>query len=90
MHPNFTFLNNGKVKYYTYPGGNQPELEEIGTYGLNGDILIMNFPETTEIKFKNKIIFINETQFNLEEIQEAGYETWNAESYFKTNDPNLN
>ena len=57
---------------------------------MNGDIITMNFPETVEIKFKNKVIFINETQFDFQEIQESGYDSWNAESYFKTNDPNLN
>lgn len=89
-HPKFTFLSNGRVKYYVYPSGNQPELEEIGIWNLNGDILTMNFPETIEIKFKNKVIFISETQFDFEEIQESGYDTWSAESYFKTDDPNLN
>lgn len=90
VHPKFTFLSNGRVKYYVYPSGNQPELEEIGTWNMNGDIITMNFPETVEIKFKNKVIFINETQFDFQEIQESGYDSWNAESYFKTNDPNLN
>ena len=90
VHPKFTFLSNGRVKYYVYPSGNQPELEEIGTWNMNGDIITMNFPETVEIKFKNKFIFINETQFDFQEIQESGYDSWNAESYFKTNDPNLN
>jgi len=32
IHPKFTFLNNNKVKYYTYPSGSKPELEEIGTW----------------------------------------------------------
>lgn len=90
VHPKFTFLSNGRVKYYTYPSGSQPELEEIGTWNMNGDILTMNFPETVEIKFKNKVTFISETQFDFEEIQESGYDTWSAESYFKTDDPNLN
>ena len=90
VHPKFTFLSNGRVKYYVYPSGNQPELEEIGTWNMNGDIITMNFPETVEIKFKNKVIFINETQFDFQEIQESGYDSWNAESYFKTNDPNIN
>ena len=90
VHPKFTFLSNGRVKYYVYPSGNQPELEEIGTWNMNGDIITMNFPETVEIKFKNKVIFINETQFDFQEIQESGYDSRNAESYFKTNDPNLN
>ena len=58
VHPKFTFLSNGRVKYYVYPSGNQPELEEIGTWNMNGDIITMNFPETVEIKFKNKVIFI--------------------------------
>ena len=90
VHPKFTFLTNGRVKFYVYQSGNQPELEEIGTWNMNGDIITMNFPETVEIKFKNKVIFINETQFDFQEIQESGYDSWNAESYFKTNDPNLN
>lgn len=90
VHPKFTFLSNGKVKYYTYPSGKKPELEEIGTFTMNGNIITMNFPETVEIKFKNTVTFISETQFNFEKIQESGYDTWSAESYFKTEDPNLN
>lgn len=90
IHPKFTFLSNGKVKYYTYPSGKQPELEEIGTFNMNDNIITMKFPEKVEIKFKNKITFINETQFKFDEIQESGYDTWSAETYFKTTDPNLN
>ncbi|WP_028123697.1 hypothetical protein [Epilithonimonas tenax] len=89
VHPKFTFMSNGKVKYYVYPSGNI-ELEEIGTWNMSNGIITMVFPETVEIKFKNKVIFVSETQFNFEEIQESGYDTWNAESYFKTDDPNLN
>ena len=90
VHPKFTFLNNGNVKYYTYPSGSQPELEEIGTWTLNGDILIMEFPETVLIKFKNKVIFISDSEFEFEEITESGFDSWSAENYFKTDDPNLN
>lgn len=89
-HPKFTFLSNKKVKYYTYPSGNQPELEEIGTWNLNGDVLTMDFPETVDIKFKNKITFTSDTEIEFEEIIQSGYDTWNAETYFKTDDPNLN
>lgn len=90
VHPKFTFLSNGNVKYYTYPSGNEPELEEIGTYNLNGGILIMEFPENVLIKFKNKITFTSETELEFEEINESGFDTWSAETYFKTEDPNLN
>ena len=90
IHPKFTFMSNGKVKYYIYPNLTYPELAEIGTWSMNNNIITMIFPETVEFKYKNKVIFINETQFNFEEIQEPGYGTWPAKSYFKTNDPNLN
>lgn len=90
VHPKFTFLNNGNVKYYTYPSGSQPELEEIGTWSMSGDILTMDFPETVDIKFKNKIIFTNENEIEFEEVNQSGYDTWGAETYYKTIDPNLN
>ena len=90
VHPKFTFLSNGNVKYYTYPSGTEPELEEIGTWNMSGDILTMEFPETVLIKFKNKIIFTNETQIEFEEVNQSGFDTWSAETYFKTTDPNLN
>lgn len=90
QYPKFTFLENGNVKYYTYPNGNQPELEEIGTWNMNGDILIMEFPETVLIKFKNKVTFISDSELEFEEINENGFDTWNADTYYKTNDPNLN
>ncbi len=90
VHPKFTFLSNGNVKYYTYPSGNNPELEEIGTWNMNGDILIMEFPETVVIKFKNKVTFISDTELEFEEINESGFDTWSAQTYYKTDDPNLN
>ena len=90
VHPKFTFMSNGKVKYYTYPGGSQPELEEIGTFSLSGDILTMDFPETVDIKFKNKITFTSETEMEFEEVTQSGFDTWSAETYYKTTDPNLN
>ncbi len=90
VHPKFTFLANGNVKYYTYPSGNNPELEEIGTWNMSGDILTMDFPETVDIKFKNKIIFTSETQIEFEEVNQSGFDTWSAETYYKTTDPNLN
>lgn len=90
VHPKFTFLSNGNVKYYTYPSGSQPELEEIGTYSLNGDILVMNFPETVLIKFKNKVIFVSDTEMEFEEVNENGFDTWSADTYYVTDDPNLN
>jgi len=88
-NPKFTFLSNGKVKYYTYRN-NQPSLEETGTWNLNGDFLIMTFTETVELKFKNKIIIINDNQIDFQQVNEYGYDSWNSESYFKTTDPNLN
>ena len=54
VHPKFTFLSNGNVKYYTYPSGSQPELEEIGTWSMSGETITKDIPETVEIKFKNK------------------------------------
>ena len=90
VHPKFTFLSNGNVKYYTYPSGSEPELEEIGTWNMSGDILTMEFPETVLIKFKNKVIFTSETEIEFEEVNQSGFDTWNAETYFKTTDPNLN
>lgn len=90
VHPKFTFLSNGNVKYYTYPSGNEPELEEIGTWNMSGDILTMEFPETVLIKFKNKVIFTSATEIEFEEVIQSGFDTWSAETYFKTTDPNLN
>lgn len=90
VHPKFTFLSNGNVKYYTYFSGSTPQLEEIGTWAISGDIITMDFPETVDIKFKNKIIYINDSEFEFEEITQVGYDTWNAELYYKTTDPNLN
>lgn len=90
VRPKFTFLSNGNVKYYTYAGGNEPELEEIGTYSLNGDILLMEFPETVLLKFKNKVTFLNDTELEFEEVNENGFDSWSAATYFKTEDPNLN
>ena len=90
VHPKFTFLSNGNVKYYTYPSGNQPELEEIGTWSMSGETLTMDFPETVDIKFKNKVTFTNETEIEFEEVIQSGFDTWNAETYYKTTDPNLN
>ena len=90
VHPKFTFLSNGNVKYYTYPSGSEPELEESGTWNMSGDILTMEFPETVLIKFKNKVIFTSETEIEFEEVNQSGFDTWNAETYFKTTDPNLN
>lgn len=90
INPKFTFLSNGNVKYYTYPNGSEPELEEIGTWNISGDILIMEFPETVLIKFKNKVIFTSETEIEFEEVIQSGFDTWSAETYFKTTDPNLN
>ncbi len=90
IHPKFTFLNNGNVKYYTYPSGSEPELEEIGIYNLNGDILIMEFPETVLIKFKNKVTFTSDNELEFEEVNESGFESWSANTYYKTDDPNLN
>ena len=90
VHPKFTFLSNGNVKYYTYPSGSQPELEEIGTWSMSGESLTMDFPETVDIKFKNKVTFTNETEIEFEEVIQSGFDTWNAETYYKTTDPNLN
>lgn len=90
VHPEFTFLSNGNVKYYTYPSGSEPELVEIGTWNLNGDVLIMEFPETVLIKFKNKVTFVNENEMEFAEVNENGFDSWSAETYFKTADPNLN
>ena len=90
VHLKFTFLSNGNVKYYTYPSGSEPELEEIGTWNMSGDILTMEFPETVLIKFNNKVIFTSETEIEFEEVNQSGFDTWNAETYFKTTDPNLN
>jgi hypothetical protein len=90
VHPKFTFLSNGDVKYYTYQNVTQPILEEIGTWSMSGDILTMDFPETVDIKFKNKVIFTNETQIEFEEIIQSGYDSWTAQTYYKTDNPNLN
>ena len=90
VHPKFTFLSNGNVKYYTYPSGSQPELEEIGTWSMSGETLTMDFPETVDIKFKNKVTFTSETEIEFEEVIQSGFDTWNAETYYKTTDPNLN
>ena len=90
VHPKFTFLSNGNVKYYTYPSGSQPELEEIGTWSMSGETLTMDFPETVDIKFKNKVTFTNETEIEFEEVIQSGFDTWSAETYYKTTDPNLN
>lgn len=90
VHPKFTFLSNGNVKYYTYPSGNQPELEEIGTWSMSGETLTMDFPETVDIKFKNKVTFTSETEIEFEEVMQSGFDTWSAETYYKTTDPNLN
>lgn len=89
VNPKFTFLSNGDVKYYTY-FNSEPELEEIGTWSLNMNTLIMEFPENVLIKFKNEVIFVSENEIRFEEIDEDGFSTWNAETYFKTDDPNLN
>ncbi|HLV13741.1 MAG TPA: hypothetical protein VKY41_01075 [Xanthomarina sp.] len=90
VHPKFTFMSNGNVKYYTYPSGGGPELEEIGTYNLNGEILIMEFPETVFFKYKNKITFVTDTELEFVQVIENGFDSWSAETYFKTDDPNLN
>jgi len=58
--------------------------------GHEWDILIMDFPQTISIKFKNKITFISDSEYKFEKIVESGYSSWSAESYFKTTDPNLN
>lgn len=89
INPKFTFESNGNVKYYTYPTENQPVLEETGTWNLTGDILVMEFPEDVLIRFKNTITFVSDTEFVFEEIQENGFDTWSAQTYFKTDDPNL-
>ncbi|MDX1271704.1 hypothetical protein [Bizionia paragorgiae] len=89
VHPKFTFESNSNVKYYTYPSGNNPELEEIGTWSMNGDILIMEFPDNVLIKFKNRIVFVSESELEFEEIQESGFDSWSAATYFKTDNPNL-
>ena len=64
IQPEFSFLGNGKVKYYIYPNaiGIGPELAEIGTWSMSEEILTMEFPETVLIKFKNKVIFTSDTQ----------------------------
>lgn len=90
VNPKFTFVSNGNVKYYTYPNGSQPVLEEIGTWNLNGDILIMEFPEDVLIRFKNKVTFLSETEMDFEEINEDGFDSWSTQTYIKTDDPNLN
>ena len=90
VHPKFTFLSNGNVKYYTYPSGSQPELEEIGTWSMSGESLTMDFPETVDIKYKNKVTFTSETEIEFEEVMQSGFDTWSAETYYKTTDPNLN
>lgn len=90
INPKFTFANNGNVKYYTYPNGSQPVLEEIGTWNMNGDILIMEFPEDVLIRFKNKVTFVSDTELEFEEINENGFDTWSAQTYFTTENPNLN
>ena len=90
VRPKFTFLSNGNVKYYTYQSISQPELEEIGTWSMSGDILTMDFPQTVEIKFKNKVTFTSETEIEFEEVIQSGYDTWSADTYYKTTDPNLN
>lgn len=90
VHPKFTFLSNGNVKYYTYSSGSQPELEEIGTWSMSGETLTMDFPETVDMMFKNKVTFTNETEIEFEEVMQSGFDTWSAETYYKTTDPNLN
>ena len=88
-YPKFTFLENGKVKYYTYYG-NEAELEEVGTWYTNGDFLIMEFPATVNLKFKNKIAFVNVNELKMIQIQEVGYDSWDDELFYKTTDPNIN
>lgn len=89
IDPKFTFLSNGDVKYYTYFNP-EPELEEIGTWNLSGDILTMEFPENVLIMYKNKVTFVSDSEIYFEEVNETGYSTWDARAYFKTDDPNLN
>src|SRR5690554_4823520 len=82
--------DNGSANNSQIVGTWGTEWKEIGTYNLNGEILIMEFPETVFFKYKNKITFVTDTELEFVQVIENGFDSWSAETYFKTDDPNLN
>lgn len=90
IQPKLTFLSNGKIKYYTYTSGNQPKLEEIGTWNMSEEMLTMDFPKTFKIKYKNKVELISDIEIEFITFIQTGYGSFSQERYYKTIDPNLN
>ncbi len=82
FYKKFTFRNDLKAEYYTYPGGSQPELEEVGTWSMDGDILTMSFPETIELTFVQKVVFTNDTQVKFNSTGVSGEEAYSG-TYYK-------
>lgn len=67
----FTYRNDGKVEYYIYSVDNEPYLAEVGNWVLDGDILTMNFPETVNLIFVQKVKFINDNLLNFSEVTDS-------------------
>lgn len=79
----FVFKNNKKVEYYTY-WDEQGELEEVGNWSMNGDVLTMVYPETVELKYIQKVTFINDNEVTFTELTTTSDDAWEG-TYFKQN-----
>jgi|SRR5690625_3212581 len=77
----FKFRNDNKVEYYVYMQ-NEPELEEVGSWSLNGNILKMIFSEGVELIFEQEVVYLDENTMQFIEIPGSEYEAW-ADTYIR-------
>lgn len=80
FYKKFTFRNDSKVEYYTYHS-NENELEEIGTWSMDGDILTMVYPETITSTFVQKVIFISDSKVQFIQAEGSNEEPWEGTYY---------
>lgn len=82
FYKKFTFRNDSKVEYYTYPNPNgEPILEEVGNWSMDGDILTMEFPETVLLIYVQKVVFSDDNTVQFIEVPESEHDAWEGTYY---------
>lgn len=80
FYKKFTFRNDSKVEYYTYPSG-EPVLEEVGDWSMDGNILTMVYPENVVLTFVQEVVFTNDNIVQFIEVSGSEYEAWEGTYY---------
>lgn len=79
----FNFRSDKKVEYFVYWDWDVgPELEEIGSWSMDGDILTMVFSEEVELIFEQRVIFIDNDTMEFVEVPGSEHEAW-ADTYVR-------